>query len=144
MDITSMAREANQTSREHGWYDSEQPSRSFGDLCMLFTSEIAEAFEEFRDGRSLTEIYWKCGVCGDEIALKDGDLIHPPEQHIAAGSQVYCAGTYKPEGVPIEIADLYIRTGDTIAEEDIPIILALTIKMEYNKRRAYRHGGKRL
>lgn len=32
----------------HGWWDQE---REFGTICMLITSEIAEAFEHFRDGK---------------------------------------------------------------------------------------------
>lgn len=135
MELHQIAREANQTSREHGWYDPEQPPRSFGDLCMLFTSEISEAFEQFRDGRALDEIYWKCSECGREASTPIG-------QHMLGN--VSCVGVMKPEGVPIELADVWIRMGDTIYEEGIPIERALTIKMNYNHNRAYRHGGKRL
>jgi NTP pyrophosphatase (non-canonical NTP hydrolase) len=48
----------------------------------------------------------------------------------------------KPEGVPIEIADAIIRIADMCGHFDIPIVEAINIKMEYNKTRPSRHGGK--
>lgn len=48
----------------------------------------------------------------------------------------------KPEGIPIELADLIIRVLHYTDEHGINIGKALEIKMEYNKTRPYRHGGK--
>jgi len=49
----------------------------------------------------------------------------------------------KPEGVATEFADCIIRILDLCVGLNIPIVEALWRKVEYNKRRAYRHGGKR-
>ena len=48
----------------------------------------------------------------------------------------------KPEGVPIELADLLIRVFDLCGFYGIDIDRALRLKMEYNTGRPYRHGGK--
>ena len=49
----------------------------------------------------------------------------------------------KPEGFPIEIADVIIRLFDLSAHLKIDLEAAIQTKMDYNKTRAYRHGGKR-
>jgi hypothetical protein len=49
----------------------------------------------------------------------------------------------KPEGFPVELADLIIRVLDTCAAYHIDIDGAVRIKHEYNKTRPFRHGGKK-
>lgn len=48
----------------------------------------------------------------------------------------------KPEGVPIEYADVLIRLLDDIERLGIDIQYAYNIKMNYNRTREERHGGK--
>lgn len=50
----------------------------------------------------------------------------------------------KPAGVGVELADCIIRILDMVAYLGIDIDLALQTKMEYNRGRPYRHGGKRV
>jgi NTP pyrophosphatase (non-canonical NTP hydrolase) len=49
----------------------------------------------------------------------------------------------KPEGIPIEIADVFIRLGNICIEKNIPIDFAIKMKLAYNESRPYRHGGKK-
>ena len=48
----------------------------------------------------------------------------------------------KPMGLPSELADILIRTLDYCARRDIDIDTAMRVKIEYNKTRPHRHGGK--
>ncbi len=49
----------------------------------------------------------------------------------------------KPEGIPIELADVLIRIGDMAGHFGIDLSTAVMIKMAYNKTRPVRHGGKK-
>lgn len=48
----------------------------------------------------------------------------------------------EPSGVLIELADIIIRVADWCGHEGWDIEEAIKIKMEWNKTRSYRHGGK--
>jgi NTP pyrophosphatase (non-canonical NTP hydrolase) len=50
----------------------------------------------------------------------------------------------KPEGIPSELADIVIRVMDMAERYGIDLEGAIQRKMEFNKTRPYKHGGKRL
>lgn len=56
--------------------------------------------------------------------------------------EIYYGDDGKPEGIPIELADAIIRILDSCAFYGIDIEEAIDMKMAYNERRPYRHGGK--
>lgn len=58
-----------------------------------------------------------------------------------AVNEIYTMGP-KPEGVPIEIADLLIRVLDWAGHYNIDLDAVMEQKMAYNWTRPYRHGGK--
>ena len=109
ISLRELMEESHQTAIAKGWWEEED--RNVGEICALFHSEISEAFEEHRNGHSLTEIYYEEGG--------------------------------KPCGFPVEIADLLIRAADYCEHKHIPVIQALCEKLEYNRTRPYRHGGKK-
>lgn len=49
----------------------------------------------------------------------------------------------KPEGFGIELADVVIRCLDTAHSLGIDLEAMIRLKANYNRKRAYRHGGKR-
>lgn len=56
--ITQLCREANEASARAGWQDEY---RSVGDLIALMHTELSEAFEEYRKGKGVTEVYFNPG-----------------------------------------------------------------------------------
>ncbi len=94
-----------------GWYDND--TRTFGDNCALFTSEISEAYDEYRNGHEVTETYF-----------------NPDKPE-------------KAEGVPTELADCVIRILDFCQRVGIDLQAIMEQKHAYNLTRAYRHGNKR-
>ncbi len=62
-------------------------------------------------------------------AYRDGD---PPDKHLPHLSSVQ-----------VELADTLIRVFDLAEYLDIDLEMAVIDKMEFNKTREYRHGGKR-
>lgn len=90
--------------------------RTVGDDVALMHSELSELLDDFRSGRGLTEVYYEA----------QANLIE------------------KPCGIPIELADLFIRGMNFAAQHEIDLEAALDEKIEFNATRPFRHGGRRL
>lgn len=117
MDIKQLCKDAHEIALEKGWYD---PPKSFGEMILMCHTELSEAVEDYR-GMGLEKYY------GEPLPYRDGGN-----------------GIPKPCGVPIELADLIIRVADMCEHYGIDIEAAIAEKMEYNKTRPARHGGKAL
>ena len=111
MKINDCVNEAYTNAKEKGWHDKQ---RTIGDLICLMHSELSEALEEHRNGRSPDEIYFNDSK---------------PD---------------KPEGIPIGLADCVVRIFDFCGLYGIDLEHALRIKMDYNTSRPYRHGDKKV
>lgn len=59
-------------------------------------------------------------------------------------NEIYYSDKGKPEGIPIEMADVLIRIFDLCEYFGIPLQEALKIKHAFNKTRPHRHGGKKI
>lgn len=115
LTLEMLQSEAHQTAVDKGWHT--KPDRSIGDLIALCHSELSEALEVFREE----------GIKG---------LIHITHADMGPDSPP------KPEGFPIEMADLLIRVADLAEHYGINLTEAVRIKLAYNKSRSHRHGGK--
>lgn len=84
---------------------------------------------------------------GELIALCHSELSEALEEHRNGKEprQVYFnPGSEKPEGIPIELADTVIRILDMCGYYNIDLGTAIRAKMDFNKKRPYLHGGKKL
>jgi hypothetical protein len=140
MELNRLAEEIHATAVGKGWWGDLSDylgkevelsggtfdmlaERNFGEVIALIHSEASEALEEYRNGRTMGEIYYSCSA---------SDECNTPN----------CSGR-KPEGVPSEMADIIIRVLDACAAYGIDIDAAVAEKMAYNKTRPHKHGGKR-
>lgn len=117
LTINDLIVESYQTALEKGWHDNESGQRiqrNIGEAIALMHSELSEALEEYRNGNPL-------------------------------GAVTYRQGDGKPEGFLVELADLFIRVADIVEALELKdtFLIALVDKLEFNKSRPYRHGGKR-
>lgn len=115
MKINEIIKESYQIALAKGW-NKPGETRPVAELIALMHSELSEALEEYRNGHKPHEIYYE----DSEVSIA------PP----------------KPEGIPIELADCVIRIFDMCGQYGIDLEEALKIKIEFNKSRPVRHGGK--
>ena len=84
---------------------------------------------------------------GEIVALCHSELSEALEEYRAGRDMVWYANKdekTKPEGIAVEMADCIIRILDWAGKENIDMDAIIREKMEYNKTRPYRHGGKLL
>ena len=81
------------------------------------------------------------------IALIHSEVSEALEEYRAGrepGRTLYRVCDNKPEGIPIELADVVIRILDACGKYGIDLEKAIQLKMAYNKLRPYKHGGKKI
>ena len=120
--LRQMAANVEYVNRENGWYEDE---RTFGDDVALLHSEVSEALDAYRDH----------GFADATEQLHEWGSQPDPD---------YAPYRPKPEGVGSELADVLIRLLDTAKRRGIDLAAEYRRKMQYNRTRGYRHGGKRL
>lgn len=80
---------------------------------------------------------------GEALMLIVTEVAEAMEEHRERRDDLWFAeGSMKPEGVPIELADVLIRIFDLAGSLEIDLDTAVRLKIEYNKTRSLRHGGK--
>lgn len=78
---------------------------------------------------------------GELVALAHSELSEALEEWRVGRMQTEIIEG-KPEGFPVELADTVIRILDICESQGIDLEAEIEQKMQYNKNRAYRHGGK--
>lgn len=117
--LNKLAEQAHKTAVEHGWWDGN--GNDFGTIIALCHSELSEALEEYRQGNP--EVYFvRNGLKISDLSLWNGE---------------------KLEGEITELADCIIRILDFCGHRKSDIQQVIDLKMKYNERRPYRHGGKK-
>jgi len=134
-NMDEMAQEIRRIAVEHGW---ESTTRSFGEEVALWHSECSEALEEHRNGHQENEIYFGPEICtGCNLQKSKHFESNHAYEHDWTPAR-------KPEGIPIEAADVIIRIMHWAARVGVSLDEAIQIKAMYNITRPFRHGNKTL
>ena len=119
-------------AKSKGWWEPSE-TRTIGDLIALMHSELSEALEEHRDGRAPDAIYFR-----DRDGAEVTDESIRRAVHLGIGDHT----AFKPEGIPIELADVVIRIVDFCGRYGIDLDEAVRLKLAYNHTRPWKHGGR--
>jgi hypothetical protein len=122
MNLTEMSQRIHAGNVERGFY--EHPA-TFPDRCMLIVSEIAEAVEAHREGRTTEH-----GDVDQACKMSDMEMASFPE---------FFRRNVK-DTVEDEIADAIIRLLDLSGYMNIDIDAHVAAKLSYNTTRGIRHG----
>lgn len=122
--INELVQEAHLNAKVHGWHDEQ---RSFGDLIALCHTELSEALEEFRKGHQPSNTRYDCKA---------------QKSTVDCDSDCGSCDFGKPQGIPSELADVCIRIFDMAGLYGIDLDQAIAEKMNFNRNRPFRHGGK--
>lgn len=99
----------------------------------LVDTEIAEAIEELRAGRGVTEHYYSGG---SHVNNEDGHTVRLEDTDpMDANFQLR-----KPEGVPAELTDAFIRILDLAHEMKFSLSTVAFEKLSFNQTRPRLHG----
>ena len=139
MEFDSLMEECYKVAKDNGWHD--RPF-NFGERIGNIHSEVSEAFDEYRkhgeDVRAIDYSVTQSGLvsAGDEYRVEyTNTLRFEDAPTIGAGMMV------KPEGVPVELADVCIWIFDMCVLFDIDLEAVIKQKLDYNRERPYRHGN---
>lgn len=127
--IAQMTEEVYDNNVEKGWQPSEN---TFAESMMMLVTEVAEAVEAFRD-HGLND------ATADHYDRMHGLCVHGEPRGCCSDGKLS-----KPEGVGSELADVLIRLLDTCYTFNVDLVSEYERKMEYNRTRSYRHGGRTL
>lgn len=123
--LPELMSDIHSTAKQKGWWDNGE--RNTGELLMLIVSELSEAMEADRKG----------SVSGYEEFIKEYNSSDDRVSWVELFEK-HIRGTLEEE-----MADATIRIFD-MCEKMLPdFAMVMMLKMEYNKLRPYRHGGKK-
>jgi NTP pyrophosphatase (non-canonical NTP hydrolase) len=132
--LNELAKQIYDNASEKGWHDKPV---AFGDAITNIHGELSEAWEDYRNNKPLNEVFYKCKSKQVCCNMKDGICLTAPFCNYITRCQ-----HAKPCGIPSEFADVLIRVLDNCYMYDIDIDKVVQEKMEFNKTRPFKHGGK--
>lgn len=142
-EITRHQKEVHAWAVRKQWRGpAAETQRTVGDDIALFHSEASEALEAFRECADPRMEWLSYTVEVEHVKFKN---INAEQVYILTGQtpeELELLG--KPEGVPSELADIYIRMVDFAEQYGIDLAKAIEEKLVYNEQREVRHGGKHL
>lgn len=110
--------------------------RNVGELTALVMTELAEAFESYRN--SEPDLWFEYAIPGP-----NGETMKNKPTDGFSDQPSFGGVLGKPQGIASELADVIIRVVDWADEYDIPLVQAILEKHAYNQTRPWRHGHKK-
>jgi hypothetical protein len=139
-DINDLAQEIYDTNERNGFHQSDEFSEEqrgfyWATKLALIDTEVAEAIEEIRAGKSIDDRYLSYKPVPPTLAV---------EFSSGAEAREYWEGTQvgKPEGPISEIVDIIIRALDMLKEAKVDPEEVIRWKLAYNQTRELKHGKK--
>jgi NTP pyrophosphatase (non-canonical NTP hydrolase) len=117
MDIKEIQEEIYEIAKDKGFHEGEP---DIPEILCLVHSEVSEALEEYRKGSPIMDIFY----------TRNGEII----------PHVQVTPEDKPEGFPVELADVIMRVLDLAEKFGIDMEKAIETKLAYNKTREHKHG----
>lgn len=124
-----------------GW-DPEKKN-SFAEEIAHLHEEVSEAFRAFRNYHDCG-VYYVCIKCGRTVVMVTDRVQHPLSRHHYSPVGNDCWGDFKPEGIPIEFADVLIGLFYNAQLHGFDLFEAVSIKHTWNLQRSYEKEGRRL
>lgn len=127
-DLNDLRDEALEIAVKHGFKDASIPE----DIALMH-SELSEALEDYRFGKTPNEIWYEQKIDPSNNVFKTDKSSHEHN-----GVRIL----NKPCGIPSEMADVIIRVLHFCGKHQINILQAVRQKMAYNESRPFKHGKK--
>lgn len=131
--IMAAIREAGDNAKQRGFHDPYTAVRAAIEGSDLTLSKAEAAIEAF-EGMHASTLF----------ALIDTETAEAVECIRKGEWDLFIGEDGKPEGLPSEMADVFIRLCDAAYQLDIDLASAVELKLKYNRSRPFKHGGKAL
>jgi len=134
MNIDDLIHDAHATARDKGWWDEHLPFTP--------TPQTSDDLEAFTPDHTAVP-----NLSPSDVVAKLALISCEVSEAIEAVRNRQMRTSFedgKPEGFAIELADIALRLADLCGGMEIDLAAAIATKMEYNRTRTARHGGKAL
>lgn len=159
LTVAELQRESYETARDKGWHeeDDQPPSEAMMWIAAegLYQSARCRFIEAYRRGERGDEALAGVDPMGTVATLSDRQVrviawLALVNTEVAEAIEDVVAGRWgttknekgKPEGLGSELADIIIRVGDDAGALGIDLAAELRAKLDYNRTRSHKHGGK--
>lgn len=159
LGVAELQRESYETARDKGWHeeDDQPPSEAMRKIAAagLYMAAFCGFIEAYRKGEDPENVMQGVDAKSQVEQLTDRQVrviawLALVNTEVAEAVEDVIAGRWvttknekgKPEGLGSELADIIIRVCDDAGALGIDLSAEIRAKLDYNKTRSHKHGGK--